>query len=159
MSKKHVVVHGATLKCKFSEDPQATDILKVKSQSKHYANDKGSEKKLIATTKEIGQTLEKNTFGNCKMQPLGNSFKPCQAMIQQWTGFYEKVTLSNKGKMLIEDSKATCPIGGPDCIEITKHGQIAEVGKQQMKEADRDIVKQINPLLNFGDLDKSDVCN
>jgi len=33
MSKKHVVVQGATLKCKFSEDPQATDILKVKSQN------------------------------------------------------------------------------------------------------------------------------
>ena len=50
-------------------------------------------------------------------------------------------------------------ITGTDCIEITKHREIAEVGKQQMKEADRDIVKQIKPLLNFGDLDKSDVCN
>ncbi|OXA83899.1 DUF4280 domain-containing protein [Flavobacterium hercynium] len=146
MSKKHIVVHGATLKCQFSEDPQATDTLKVKSQSKHYANDKDSDKKLIATTKEIGQTLEKNTFGNCKMQPLGNSFKPCQAMIQQWTGFYEKVTLSNQGKMLIENSKATCPIGGPDCIEITKHGQIAELSQQQFDNEDRELMQQICPL-------------
>ncbi|OXA83709.1 DUF4280 domain-containing protein [Flavobacterium hercynium] len=147
MSKKHVVVQGATLKCKFSEDPQATDILKVKSQSKHYANDKDSDKKLIATTKEIGQTLEKNTFGNCKMQPLGNSFKPCQTMIQQWSGSYEKVTLSNQGKMLIEDSKATCPFGGPDCIEITKHGQIAEVSQQQIDNEDKELLEQICPLM------------
>ena len=44
MSGKHAVVQGATLKCKFSEMPQ-TDTLKVKSQSKHFANDKDVEKK------------------------------------------------------------------------------------------------------------------
>jgi hypothetical protein len=153
MSEKHVVVHGATCKCKFSVDPQ-TDILLVKSQSKHFANDKGADKKLIASTKELGQTLQKNTFGNCKLQPTGNSFKPCQAVITKWSKFYEKVTLSNQGKILVEDSKATCPIGGPDCIEITKHGQKAEVGKQQMRKADSDILKQINPFLNSEDLEE-----
>ena len=152
MSEKHVVVHGATCKCKFSEDPKATDVLEVKSQKKHFANDKGADKKLIATSKETGQTLKKNTFGNCKLQPTGSSYKPCQAVITQWSGFYEKVTLSNQGKILVEDSKAECPIGGADCIEITKHGQKAEVGKQQMQKADRDVLKQINPLLNLKSL-------
>ncbi len=157
MSEKYVVVHGATCKCKFSEKPQ-TDILQVKSQKKHFANDKGADKKLIASTKEIGQTLQKNTFGNCKLQPTGNSYKLCQAVIIKWSNFYEKITLSNQGKILVENSKATCPIGGSDCIEITKHGQKAEVGKQQIKNADRDVLKQINALLNPDELDEDSIC-
>ena len=68
MAKKHLVVQGATIKCIFSVEPK-TDILKVKSQNKHFANDKDAESKLIASTKEIGQTLEKNTFGKCKNNP------------------------------------------------------------------------------------------
>lgn len=153
MSEKHVVVNGATCKCKFSVDPQ-TDILQVKSQSKHFANNKEADKKLVATTKELGQTMQKNTFGQCKKQPTGNSYLPCKTVVTKWSGFYEKVTLSNQGKILVENSKATCPIGGSDCIEITKHGQKAEVGKQQMQKADQDVVKQINPLLNLDELDE-----
>ena len=161
MSEKHLVVQGATLKCKFSVEPK-TDILKVKSQEKHYANDKDAEKKLIATDKEIGQTLEKNTFGKCKMQPNGSGdYLPCQATITKWSGFYEKITLSNKGKILLEDSKGTCPIGGPDCIEVDKHGQKAEAGKQNFKEADPEVHSQINPMVDMADfqaiLDDNDV--
>lgn len=154
MSGKHAVVQGATLKCKFSETPQ-TDTLKVKSQSKHFANDKDVEKKLIATTKELGQTLEKNTFGNCKLQPTGSSYKPCQAIINQWSCFYEKITLSNQGKILVEDSKGTCPIGGADCISVVKHGQEAEPSKQNVKNAKELLSNQINPLVDIVELKKS----
>jgi hypothetical protein len=162
MSGKHVVVQDATLKCKFSEKPQ-TDILKVKSQNKHFANDKDASKKLIATTKEIGQTLEKNTFGNCKLQPIGNSYKPCQAIINQWSDFYEKVTLSNQGKILTEDSKASCPIGGPDCITVVKHGQKVELSKQNVKSARELLIRQINPLVNMAEFkerleDQDSIC-
>jgi hypothetical protein len=38
MAKKHLLVQGATLKCIFSIEPKI-DILKVKSQNKHFAND------------------------------------------------------------------------------------------------------------------------
>jgi hypothetical protein len=149
MSEKHIVVQGATVKCKFSVEPKL-DKLKVKTQSKHYANDKDASKKLIATDKEIGQTLEKNTFGKCKMQPNGSGdYLPCQAVITKWTGFYDKVTLSNKGKILLESSKATCPIGGPDCITVDKHGQKAEPGKQNAKKAKPQVSNQINPLVNM----------
>jgi len=148
MSEKHIVVQGATVKCKFSVEPKL-DKLKVKTQSKHYANDKDASKKLIATDKEIGQTLEKNTFGKCKMQPNGSGdYLPCQAVITKWSGFYAKVTLSNKGKILLESSKATCPIGGPDCITVDKHGQKAEPGKQNAKKAKPQVSNQINPLVN-----------
>ncbi len=161
MSEKHVLVQGATVKCKFSVEPKL-DKLKVKTHSKHYANDKDAEKKLIATDKEIGQTLEKNTFGKCKMQPNGSGdYLPCQATITKWSGFYDKVTLSNKGKILLESSKATCPVGGPDCITVDKHGQKAEPGKQNAKEAKSQVNNQINPLVDMAvfqaDLDDDDV--
>ena len=152
MSAKHVVVQGATVKCKFSVEPKL-DKLKVKTHSKHYANDKDAANKLIATDKEIGQTLEKNTFGKCKMQPNGSGdYLPCQAVITKWSGFYEKVTLSNKGKILLEDSKATCPIGGADCITVDKHGQKAEVSEQNVKNAKPEVQKQINPMVDIEDL-------
>jgi hypothetical protein len=149
MSEKHIVVQDATVKCKFSVEPKL-DKLKVKTQSKHYANDKDASKKLIATDKEIGQTLEKNTFGKCKKQPNGSGdYLPCQAVITKWSGFYDKVTLSNKGKILLESSKATCPIGGPDCITVDKHGQKAGASKQNAKKAKPQVSNQVNPLVNM----------
>ncbi|GAA6766671.1 hypothetical protein AAFH68_26140 [Flavobacterium sp. CGRL1] len=156
--KKHVVVDGALCKCKFSEDQKTTDILMVKSQKKHFANDKGADKKLIATTKDVSQTLKKGTFGKCTLQPTSGGNAPCVALPLKWDNPYEKITLSNQGKILTEDSKAACNIGGPGCIEIFKHGQTAEVGSGQMQKADRDAVKQINPLLNPDDLDENDIC-
>lgn len=44
MSKKYVVVNGATLKCQFNVEKK-TDVLKVKSHQKHFANDKEAQKK------------------------------------------------------------------------------------------------------------------
>jgi hypothetical protein len=153
------VVQGATVKCQFSVEPK-TDTLQVKSQSMHYANDKDASKKLIASDKDIGQTLEKNTFGKCKKQPAGNDFLPCQAVITKWSKPYDKITLSNKGKILLEDSKGTCPMGAPNCIEITKHGQKGEASKQNFKSANATAHSQINPLVDMAafqaGLDESD---
>jgi hypothetical protein len=149
MSKKHVVVQGATLKCKFNVE-QNTDILKVKSQSKHFANDKDAANKLIATTKETGQTLAKNTFGKCKLKPNGHGdYLPCKTIITEWKYFYEKITLSNQGKILIETSKAGCSIGGPDCITVDNHGQKVEPGKQNAMNAKTHLSNQINPLVDM----------
>jgi hypothetical protein len=153
MSEKHIVVQGATCKCKFSVEPKV-DKLKVKSQTKHFANDKDGSKKLIASDKDIGQTLEKNTFGKCKKQPAGNDYLPCQAVINKWNDTFDKMNLSNKGKPLLEDSKGTCPMGAPDCIEITKHGQITEASKQNVKNANPDVQNKINPLLNLKGMQK-----
>ncbi|MNQ86677.1 hypothetical protein D3C85_1018770 [compost metagenome] len=82
---------------------------------------------------------------------MGSSYKPCQAVITQWNGAYEKVTLSNQGKILVEDSKATCPIGGPDCITVDKHGQKAALSKQNVRNANDMISNQINPLVNMAE--------
>ena len=151
MAEKHLVVQGGTCICKFSEAPQ-TDKIKVLTQTKEFANDKDGSKKLIATDKEIGQTLEKNSFGKCKLQPTSSGNLPCQAMISKWSNVYEKVTFEeNNGKILTEDSKATCPIGGPDCISIKDHGQKADVTKQNEKNADDKAMAIIYP---FGNLKK-----
>lgn len=155
MAEKHFVVQGATCQCNFSVEPKI-DNLKVKTQSKHYANDKDSSDKLIATDKDIGQTLEKNTFGKCKKQPNGSGdFLPCKAVITKWSGVYEKVTLSNQGKVLLEDSKATCPMGGPDCIVIKNHGQVAEISEKNVKNTEPETSAQIFPGIDLSNLDNN----
>jgi hypothetical protein len=154
MSEKHIVVNGATCKCNFSLEPK-TDKLKVLSQKIHYANDKNGSDKLIASTMDIGQTLEKNTFGKCKLQPTNTDYLPCMATIIKWSGFYKDAILSNQGNILLEDSKATCPIGGPDCISITKHGQKAE-GGDTFKNTNKAVAKQLNPLVNISKVQSTD---
>lgn len=152
MSEKHFVVQGAICQCKFSVAPE-TDTLLVKTNSKHYANDSEGKEKLIATDKEIGQTMKKNTFGKCKKQPAGNDYLPCIINITKWSGMYEKVTYSNKGKALLEDSKATCPKGAPDCIVIKNHGQTAELTEKNIKNSSPEILAEILPGINFSDLE------
>jgi len=142
MAEKHLVCQGAICMCKFGATP---DKLKVLSHTKEYINDSESSQKLLASTMEIGLTFEKGTFGSCKKQ----NNNPCVAMVTDWKGAYEEVTLSNGGNILLEDSKATCPIGGTDCIEITFHGQEAEIGQQNVDNADEEVMAQLYP---FGEL-------
>lgn len=154
MDETHMVVQGAVCKCTWSKEGK-TDTLKVKTQSKHYANDKDSEKKLLATTKEIGKTFEQNSFGSCKKQPLGNDrYNACIVDVTEWKNPYEKITLSNQGKILLENSKATCSMGTPNCIEIIKHGQVSELSIQNLQKANPDVQNRINPLLKLNEAGK-----
>ena len=149
MSEKHLVCQGALCKCNFGTTP---DTLKVLTQTKHFINDKEGSNKLMATNMDIGaSTFEKNTFGPCKMQPIpGGGFKPCQIVVTAWSGFYDKITLADKnGKALLEDSKATCPIGGKDCITIINHGQIAEVSQQNVENADKEVLADLFPFVDM----------
>lgn len=149
MADKHLVCQGATCECKYGNAP---DKLKVKTQKKTFINDPDGSEKLMATHKDIGQTFEKNTFGPCKQQPLpGGGYKPCQAQVTKWSGFYDKITLDeNGGKALMESSKATCPIGGSDCITITDHGQKPKPAQQQARKADKTATNQLNPAVDTG---------
>ena len=143
MSEKHLVCQGATCKCNFGTTP---DKLKVLTQSKRYINDKDGSKKLTATHKDIGKTFEKNTFGSCAK--MNNN--PCQAVVTEWSGYYEKITIEdNGGKALLEDSKATCPVGGKDCITIIDHGQICEVSKQNLQNARPEVLAELCPFVDF----------
>lgn len=149
MSEKHLVCQGAICSCNYGNTP---DKLKVLTQTKRFINDKEGSTKLMATNMDIGAaTFEKNTFGPCKMQPIpGGGFKPCQIVVTAWTGFYEKITLQdNNGKALLEDSKATCPIGGPDCIKIDNHGQTAEVSQKNVENADKEVLAELFPFVDM----------
>lgn len=144
MAEKYIVVQGALCNCQFG---QTIDKIKVLSHNKEYANDKDTKKKLIVTTKEIGAaTLEKNTFGNCTK--LGNPPPPCKPVIKEWIGYYKEVTLSNGGNIILEDSKAICSIAGMPCIKIVDHGQRVQASQQNFKNANKDVHKQINPLIS-----------
>ncbi len=146
MADKYAVVQGALCKCKFGTTP---DTLKVLSHTKEYANDDAGNKKLLASTKDIGAaTFEKNCFGSCAKM----NRKPCKAVVQEWTGFYEKTVLNNKGKILTEDSKATCPVGGMPCIEIIWHGQTASLGSAATSKAETKAHAQLNPLIDTAEM-------
>jgi len=144
----NLVCQGATCQCQFGNAP---DKLKVLTQTKAFINEKEPQEKLVATTADVGATFEKNTFGLCQMQPLpGGGYKPCQAMVTQWSGAYENVTYEeNNGHPLLEDSKATCPIGGKDCISIINHGQVAEITNRNLHSADPIKMDMINPFMDF----------
>ena len=145
MAEKHLVCQGAICICKFGKTP---DKLKVLSQTQKYINDPDGAKKLLVTTMDLGPTFEKNTFGSCTKQ----NNNPCIASVMEWKGCYEEVTLANGGKILLEDSKATCPVGGAGCIEIIFHGQVAEMGAQNEENADEEVLVQLYP---FGELKKA----
>ncbi len=148
MSEKHLVCQGAKCKCQFGTAP---DTLKVLTQTKHYINDRDGAHKLTATHKDIGQTFEKNTFGNCAKA----NNKPCQPAVTQWDGYYEKIVLTNNGKVLLEDSKATCAVAGTACIEILFHGQTVEFSRQNVEHADENVLAAICPFVNFKAIDQS----
>ncbi|MDR2275050.1 MAG: DUF4280 domain-containing protein [Sphingobacterium sp.] len=142
MSEKYIVVQGAICMCNFGTAP---DKLKVLTNQKEYVNDKDGAKKLIATDKDIGTTFEKNIFGSCSK--MNN--KPCTATVTAWKNFYEDTVLSNGGKILLEDSKATCPIGGPDCIKIVFHGQVLEPSAQNFENSPKEVQSAINPMTSY----------
>ena len=143
MSEKHLVCQGALCRCNFGTTP---DKLMVKTQNKRYINDKEGVNKLMATHVDIGKTFEKNTFGSCSK--MNNN--PCQVSFTEWSGYYEKITLEeNGGNALLEDSKATCPIGSKDCISIINHGQTAELTSQNLKNADKEVLAELLPFVNI----------
>ncbi len=143
MSLKEKVVQGALCQCQFGTTP---DKLKVFTQKKYFVNDLSGSSKLAATHKDIGTTFEKNTFGSCKKQ----NNKPCNAIVTEWSGYYEKEKYSPPdGYILLQDSKATCPIGGKDCISIIKTGQMGEPSQNNIKNADEDLQSHVNPVIDM----------
>lgn len=140
MSQKHLVCNGAICQCKFGSAP---DKLKVK-QTDYYINEGQPSQKAIANTMDIGQPFVANTFGDCKI-----TRSACTPAITQWQNVYEKVTLQNGGKVLTEDSKAICAVGGSPCVEISFHGQTASVSNNNLNKSDEKVQSVLNPLVNL----------
>jgi len=149
MSEKHLVCHGAICQCNFGVMP---DKLSVKTHQKEYINDADGSVKLIATDKDIAKPFEKNNFGPCAK--LNNN--PCQVVVTEWKGYYEKTILANGGKILLEDSTATCAIGGSGCIKITFHGQTAEISNVNANNANTEVMAVLNPMVDSDDVKEDD---
>lgn len=143
MAEKRLVVNGAICMCNFAPAP---DKLKVLTNTKEYANDAEGSKKAIASTTDIGATFEAGTFGPCSKKPYN---APCQSMVAEWSGTYENVKLHNGGNPLLEDSKATCPLGGKDCIRIVFHGQTDELTQQNIDNTTPAVTKTLNPAVDI----------
>jgi len=147
MAEEHLVVQGATCQCNYGDAP---DKLKVLSHQKEYANDAEGAYKLIASTKDIGATFQKNTFGSCSKQ----NNRSCNAQVTEWKDFFQNVKLSNGGLILLETSKGTCPVGGPDCIKIIMHGQTADVSVQNVANANTAVTNALNPGANVNNINQ-----
>jgi hypothetical protein len=147
MAEEHLVVQGATCQCNYGSAP---DKLKVLSHVKEYANDADGAYKLIASTKDIGATFEKNTFGSCGKQ----NNRTCSAVVSEWKNVYQNVKLSNGGQILLETSKGTCPVGGADCIKIINHGQTADISQQNVANANTAITNALNPAVDINSLNQ-----
>ncbi len=139
-----LVCAGATCKCQFG-DKEAT--LEVTTSPDHYVNDSNGESKLTASTKDIGTPFKEKTFGKCSKQ--GNPPPPCKPDITKWEGFYDKVTLKNGGKILLDSSKAICSISGAPSIEITYHGQNQETTSEDVAEIESEEMNIINPMMDL----------
>ncbi len=140
---KYLVCQGAMCQCNFGTTP---DTLKVKTQTKHFINEETASEKLIATEKEVGTPFEKNFFGSCSK--MNN--KPCKVTITEWSEYYEEISLEqNGGNPLLDCSKATCLIGGKDCIVIINHGQVSKPSQVNIDNADQAIVSTINPFVEM----------
>ncbi|MGS2737972.1 DUF4280 domain-containing protein [Sinomicrobium sp. M5D2P17] len=146
-SEKYLVCQGAMCQCKFGTTP---DVLKVSSQDKYYINDSSSSQKLVGNTMDLGSPLKAGTFGSCKK--MNNN--PCKPAVTQWKDFYDKVVLKNGGKILTEESKATCAVAGSPCIEFTTTGQMATVNPGNAEKADEEVQQELNPLVEVKKLNK-----
>lgn len=149
----HIVCDGALCQCKNGFTP---DKLKVLSMPNEFVNDEKGTKKLVASTMDIGIPLEKGTFGQCKLQPSSSGYLPCIPSITSWQDFYDKVTLSNNGQVLVEGSKGICAIAGSPCVEFMMHGQQPSVSATEANETDETIQSQLNPLVNPKRIDNND---
>ncbi|NLU92076.1 PAAR-like protein [Chitinophaga sp. Ak27] len=139
MADKHFVVQGATCKCDFAAN---TDKLVISGNNRDYINDGDGSEKPIASTKDTGTPLEAKTFGSCSK----NNNNACVPSITAWQQPYEKVTLTNGGKVLTEDSKAVCATAGTPCISIVFHGQTAAVNSAHFDKVEVETMSALNPM-------------
>lgn len=66
---------------------------------------------------------------------------------------YEDATLTNGGKVLLEDSKGTCSIAGSPCISFTHTGQKGQPSAQNIENGDAELLTQISPLVDWDNIE------
>ncbi len=123
--KRVVVVEGARLNCSLGSLPTVSLKVKHKDDDKYYINEK-----------KIATWLEDNKdhmdFGVCNR----SSSKPKCTPNISWSDYYENAEFGKK-KILIDQSKGTCKIGGGTVI-IKEHGQSAQPSSRIYKKNKKD---------------------
>jgi len=122
MSNKIYVLDGALLECNQGFTPAkllVTENKKVKIQGQFKATDMDV---------QVPQT-----FGQCKLKPSGNSYRPCVPALQKWTKTTKKSNLGGSKKWLFNDSECMCATGGKITITDTTQLNLAGSVKEEFK--------------------------
>jgi hypothetical protein len=133
--RKEFIVEGAMCVCKFGTTP---GILIVLDQPFAHINGK----KLISTTTNLGNVFQPPGFTVCKASVLP---KPCIPTVVQWSNAFEKLKVRKTGAVLINESKGTCALGCPDCIQFITTGQIPLPNELQMQQASSPFQGELDP--------------
>lgn len=142
---KYYVIQKGLCQCnKGFKYPQ----FKVTSHKKHYWNDAEGENDFLAVTEDDLQlNPETEPFGKCKLRPTSGGYLPCvYAPVGKWQKPYEKTKVMGKS-CLTEISELMCATGGK--ITVKKHGQVSELGLNNIRNANIMEQQLINPLIDF----------
>jgi len=107
-------VDGALCMCNFGTAPAR---MKVIDQKFAHINSRS----LAGTSMNLGSCFYPPYFAVCKASWPP---KPCAPNVVQWSNTFEKAQVNRIASLLTDRSKATCAIGGTDCISFVWHGQI-----------------------------------
>lgn len=138
---KHFVIQKGKAIC---DKGTSFPNFKVTSHQKHYWNDTdGTEDYLDVTEDDVQFNPIAIPFGNCSLK----NGQPCSfTSAGKWQKPYEKVKVMGKS-CLTEISELQCSIGGK--IKVLNHGQTAEITKQNLKNADAELLSHIIPFFDF----------
>jgi len=113
MNEKYAV-DGALCVCNYGTAPGR---MKVIDQNFVHINGQ----KLAGTSMNLGCCFYPPCFAVCKSTWPP---RPCSPNVIQWSNTFTKVKVNRIATLLTERSKASCAIGGTDCISFLFHGQI-----------------------------------
>ena len=113
MEEKYAV-DGAVCMCSFGTAPGRMKVI-----DQQFAHINGQS--LAGTSMNLGFAFYPPGFAVCRASWPP---KPCAANVVQWSNTFTKVKVNRIATLLTDQSKATCALGGTDCISFMYHGQI-----------------------------------
>jgi len=144
---KHFVIQKGKAQCnQGNRYPQ----FKVTSHQKHYWNSEDGQSDYLAVTEDDVQfSPSVSSFGQCKLKPGSGGDLPCAFVPSgKWQNPYDKTKVMNKS-CITELSELMCTTGGR--ITVRDHGQIVEITRQNIRNADPKQQHLMNPLLDYGE--------
>ena len=107
-------VDGAICMCTFGTVPGRMQVI-----DQQFAHINGQS--LAGTSMNLGCAFYPPYFAICKSTWPP---RPCVPSVVQWSNTFTKVKVNRIATLLTNRSKATCAMGGVDCISFIFHGQI-----------------------------------